>query len=129
MAPHGLAMVMSQRARAAVALGELAAAREHSNRSLELGVSTEDMPLVSGIVVVAADVDLLAGDPEHAALVLGIAAALRGMRSQPGSDVRRTAERLRESLGTDRYDAAYARGATMSRDEAMAEIRKIFSSS
>jgi hypothetical protein len=51
------------------------------------------------------------------------------MRSQPDSDVRRTAERLRESLGTDRYDAAYARGATMSRDEAMAEIRKIFSSS
>jgi hypothetical protein len=61
--------------------------------------------------------------------VLGIAAALRGMRSQPDSDVRRTAERLRDSLGTDRYDAAYDQGATMSRDEAMAEIRKIFSSS
>jgi hypothetical protein len=87
------------------------------------------MPLISGIVEAAADVDLLAGDPEHAALLLGIAAALRGMRSQPDSDVRRTAERLRESLGTDRYDAAYDQGATMSRDEAVAEIRKILSSS
>jgi tetratricopeptide (TPR) repeat protein len=129
MAPHGHALVMSQRARTAVALGELAAAREHSNKSLELAVGTEDMPVVSSIVEAAADVDLLAGDPEHAALLLGIAAALRGMRSQPDSDVRRTAERLREALGTDRYGAAYDQGATMSRDDAMAEIRKIFSSS
>jgi hypothetical protein len=87
------------------------------------------MPVVSSIVEAAADVDLLAGDPEHAALLLGIAAALRGVRSQPGSDVRRTAERLRGALGTDRYDAAYDQGATMNRDDAMAEIRKIFSSS
>jgi predicted ATPase/DNA-binding SARP family transcriptional activator len=129
MAPHGHALVMSQRARAAVALGELAEAREHSNRSLELAVRSEDMPLISRIVEAAADVALLAGDPEHAALVLGIAVAVRGLRSQPDSDVRRTAERLREALGADRYDAAYDEGATMSRDEAMAEIRKIFSSS
>lgn len=129
MAPHSHAAVLSQRARTAVALGELAAAREHSNKSLELAVGAEDMPLLSGIVEAAADVDLLAGDPEHAALLLGIAAALRGMRSQPDSDVRRTAERLRKALGTDRYDAAYDQGATMSRDDAMAEIRKIFSSS
>jgi hypothetical protein len=129
MAPHGHALVMSQRAQAAVALGELAEAREHSNRSLELAVRSEDMPIISRIVEAAADVALLAGDPEHAARVLGIAAAVRGMRSLPDSDVRRTAERLREALGADRYDATYDEGATMSRDEAMAEIRKIFNSS
>ena len=50
MAPHGHALVMGQRAWAAVALGELAAARDHSNRSLELAVGSEDMPFVSGIV-------------------------------------------------------------------------------
>jgi predicted ATPase/DNA-binding SARP family transcriptional activator len=129
MAPHAHALAMSQRARAAVALGQLAEAREHSNRSLELAVRSEDMPIISRIVEAAADVALLAGDPEHAARVLGIAAAVRGMRSLPDSDVRRTAERLREALGADRYDATYDEGATMSRDEAMAEIRKIFNSS
>ena len=124
LAPHGHATVLAQLARVAVARGDLCAARRRSDESVRLALSTEDMPLASGIIEVAADVDLLHGDPERAALLLGIAAALRGMRTQPDCDARRTAERVREALGPERYDAAYEAGATMSREQATAEIHK-----
>ncbi|HEU4946475.1 MAG TPA: BTAD domain-containing putative transcriptional regulator [Kribbella sp.] len=124
VAPHGYAVILSHRARVAVALGDLVAAREFSDKSLQLALGTEDMPLISGIVEAAAEVDLLAGEPERAAQVLGIAAALRGMRTYPDRDVRRTVQRLREALGPGRYDEAYEAGATMTRADATADIRK-----
>lgn len=124
VAPHGQAVLLSQRARVAVARGDLPTARAHSGRSLVLALRTEDMPLVAGIVEVAADVELLAGDADRAVLLLGLAATVRGMRSHPDADVRRTVERLRETLGPDRYAAGYDAGATMTRDDAKAELAK-----
>jgi hypothetical protein len=128
MAPHGHALVMAQRARVAVALGDLPAARKHSCLGLDLALTTDDMPLLSMVVESAVEVDLLAGETERAARLLGITAVLRGLRSQPNLDVRRTLERLREALGTDRYEAAYEAGATMNREDATAELRKVISS-
>jgi ATP/maltotriose-dependent transcriptional regulator MalT len=122
IAPHGQALLLSHRARVAVAQGDLPTAREHSDRSVVLSLRTEDMPLVAAIIEVAADVEQLAGDAERAALLLGIAANLRGSRRAPDMDVRQTVERVRETLGPDRYDALYEAGVSMARDDAKAEI-------
>lgn len=129
LAPHEHALVMGQRARVAVALGDLPTARKHSCLGLDLALSSDDMPLISMVIESAAEVDLLAGEPERAARLLGITAALRGLRSRPNFDVRRTVERLREALGSDGYDAAYEAGAVLNREDATAELRKVISSS
>ncbi|GAA1566403.1 BTAD domain-containing putative transcriptional regulator [Kribbella sancticallisti] len=123
-APHAQAIVLSQLSRVAVARGDQQAAKEYSRQAVELALRTEDMPLASGIVAAVADVDPLTGEDEVAARVLGLAAAMRGMRTVPDSDVRRTAERLRVALGNERFEAAYDAGAALPRDDAMAEVRK-----
>lgn len=126
VAPHGLAMVLSQLGRVAVARGELEDARGYAVRSVELALNTEDMPVASGIVEATADVDLLAGEYELAARTLGIAAAMRGMRTIPDSDVRRTVDRLRAELGDAQYEATYDAGAVLPREDATSELRKRF---
>jgi predicted ATPase/DNA-binding SARP family transcriptional activator len=126
IAPHGQAMVLAQLGRVAVACGELAEARGYSKHAVELALNTDDMPLASGIVEAAAEVDLLAGEYETAARTLGISAALRGMRAVPDSEVRRTVDRLRVELGDTRYETAYDAGASLGRDDAKDELRKRF---
>jgi hypothetical protein len=87
------------------------------------------MPLVAGIAAAAADVDLLAGEPELAARTLGLAASMRGIRSVPDADVRSSFERLRDVLGAEAFETAYDAGAALSRNDAIDELRKRFSSS
>ncbi|MFI6680545.1 BTAD domain-containing putative transcriptional regulator [Kribbella sp. NPDC050469] len=129
MAPHGQAMMLSQLSRVSVARGELDDAVAYSRQAMELGLSTDDMPVASVIVEGAAEVDLLAGDTELAARTLGLAAAMRGMRSIPTADVRASFDRLRDVLGASAFEQAYDAGASLPRDEALAELRKRFSSS
>ncbi|MDX6282258.1 MAG: hypothetical protein QOH03_3329 [Kribbellaceae bacterium] len=126
IAPHGEAMVLSQLGRVAAVRGELSEARDYSKTAVSRAINTEDMPLASGIVEAAAEVDLLAGDHELAARTLGIAAAMRGMRTIPGQEVRQTVERLRAELGDAQYESAYDGGAKLSREDATAELRKRF---
>ncbi|TWD80347.1 putative ATPase [Kribbella amoyensis] len=127
VAPHGQAMILAQLSRVDVARGDLGKARERSQESLELALKTEDMPLLAAVVEMAADIELLAGDAELAARTLGLAAALRGMRTVPDSDVRGSIDRARQALGDEQYDAAYLSGASSTREDATAEIRKRFS--
>jgi tetratricopeptide (TPR) repeat protein len=129
MAPHGLAMMVSNLCRVATARGELDEARDHGRQSVELALSTEDMPVASVIVEAAADVELLAGDPELAARTLGLAAAMRGMRTVPDADVQSSFDRLREILGAEAFETAYDDGASLTRDDAVAELRKRYVSS
>lgn len=124
VAPHGQAMILSQLGRVAVARGELDVARDYCKQAVGLALNTEDMPLASGIVEAAAEVDLLAGDYELAARTIGIAVGLRGMRSIPDSDVRRTVERLRAELGDARYETVYEAGAALGREDGSSELRK-----
>ncbi len=124
VAPHGQAMMLSGLSRVAVARGDQDAAKNYSKQAVELALSTEDMPLASGIVAAVADVDQLTGGDEIAARILGLASAMRGMRTVPDRDIRGSVERLREALGEERYEAAYGAGAALARDDAVAELRK-----
>jgi predicted ATPase/DNA-binding SARP family transcriptional activator/tetratricopeptide (TPR) repeat protein len=128
LAPHGEAMVLGEIARIFVAREDPATAGEKSRRSVELALTSEDMPLVSATVEIAAEAAMAAGDAEDAARVHGLAAAIRGMRATPDRDVRRLVDRLQEDLGP-RYDEHYEAGASLPRDEAVAEMRKRVTSS
>jgi predicted ATPase len=121
-APQGLSMVNAMRAAVALDEDDLELARTLSRRSLELGARAEDMPVLSAAVEVHATVELAGGDPARAARLLGLAAALRGMRSMPTADVRRTAERCTTLLGETAYQLAYDGGASLSRAAAYAEL-------
>jgi tetratricopeptide (TPR) repeat protein len=129
MAPHGQAMMLANLSRVSVARGELDAALGYSRQAMRLALQTEDMPVVSVITECAAEVDLLAGESESSARTLGLAAALRGIRTVPDADVRANVERLRDVLGEEGYETAYGEGAALTRDDAVAELRKRFSSS
>jgi len=129
MAPHGQAMMLAELARVSAARGELDDAQRYKQEATKLGLSTEDMPLASVIIEAGVDVELLAGEAEQAARTLGLAAALRGMRSVPDSDVQTSYDRLRAALGDAGFETAFEGGAALTRDEATAELRKRISSS
>ena len=87
------------------------------------------MPLASIIIEASADVQLRTGETEQAARTLGLAAAMRGMRTIPDADVRSTYDRLHDALGNEAFDAAYDAGAALTTEDAVAELRKRLSSS
>jgi hypothetical protein len=83
------------------------------------------MPILAGVVQVLAGHALLAGDPERAGVLLGMATGLRGVPDRGSPDLLRTADRARALLGDEAYDRAYAEGAGLPRDEAIARIRPV----
>jgi len=124
MAPHGQAMMLAHLSRVHAVRAELEVAQRYNQQAVELGLSTEDMPLAAVIVETSADVEFLAGEIEQAARTLGLAAAMRGMRSVPDTDVRNTYTRLQDALGNESFGTTYDAGAALTRDEAVAELRK-----
>ncbi|MGN9843114.1 BTAD domain-containing putative transcriptional regulator [Nonomuraea sp. H19] len=60
---------------------------------------------------------------ERAALLLGVGVALRGMAVAGDRDVARIAAAATEVLGPEAFAAAFAKGAAMSRDDALAALR------
>jgi len=129
MAPQVMAMLMAQSARIDLRRGELEQARASSREAVGTALGSSDMPVTASIVDMAAEVDLGSGDLEPAARTLGLAAALRGMRTLPDADVRVVTEQLRELLGDDAFETMYGDAAAMTRDDALDELRKRFSSS
>ncbi|MEV6284318.1 BTAD domain-containing putative transcriptional regulator [Kribbella sp. NPDC051770] len=126
MAPHGEAMVRAELARVLVAQGDLSGARRNVEPAVALALTTEDMPIASAVVEVAASVELMGGDAELAARTLGLATALRGVRAIPDSWVRRTVEDTVAALGEERYETAFRSGAGLGHDDAIDELRKRF---
>ncbi|MFB6723677.1 BTAD domain-containing putative transcriptional regulator [Kribbella sp. NPDC056345] len=129
LAPHGTALLMAQAGRVDVRRGDLESARALNRKAVVIGLSSADMPVIAMIVDTTAEVELASGDAELGARTLGLAAALRGMRTVPDGDVRAVIEQLREVLGDVAFETAYGAGAAMKRDDALAELRKRFSSS
>ena len=78
----------------------------------------------AGVVEIVLDTELLTSAPADVARQLGLAATMRGLRAIPDADVQRLVDRLRDALGNEAYEAAYAGGAAVPRDEAVAELRK-----
>ena len=74
--------------------------------------------LVEGIAALTA----ARGEPGRAAELLGLAHTLHGFRDAASLEVARTAEAATAALGTEAFDAAYARGRSLTRADAVALV-------
>ncbi|MDF5758553.1 BTAD domain-containing putative transcriptional regulator [Spongiactinospora sp. TRM90649] len=102
--------------------GDLAAAREHHRQAAEATVARGAVPECARPMEALAGIALGEGDPETAAVLLGAARTLRGRAAPPDSDGPELAERARQALGAAPYDEAHARGAALSRAEALFRV-------
>jgi predicted ATPase len=102
--------------RIAEAEGDPAAARDHYRQSLAISTGIPSLLAPTGALAgLLRLAQVAAGD--HAAVLLGAAAALVG----PAGDdpLAGIAEQVRARLGDRAYEAAYARGAALPRDQAL----------
>jgi ATP/maltotriose-dependent transcriptional regulator MalT len=121
--PQVRAIVLTALACVDLVEGDLGTARRRLDSAITLALAPHDMPILAGAVHVLAGHTMLSGDPEQAAVLLGMATTLRGVRDQGSPDLLRTEDRVREQLGSEAYDRAYAEGAGLAREEAIARVR------
>lgn len=108
------ALVLSQ-----IAGGDLEGARATLVQSAVHGRASDDMPIVSHVAVASACLADAMGDPVLAARRLGAADSIRGVADALNRDAQELMSRLREQLGTEAYEHAYADGLALERDEAI----------
>nr|WP_246007330.1 tetratricopeptide repeat protein [Actinomadura pelletieri] len=115
------------RGSALVGLGRLAAADGDHDRARALFFEALDMSLDHPIFMYRANagvglagVAVAEGDGERAATLLGASAVLRGVQVAGDVDAARVAAGARGLLGDPAYEAAFGRGAALSREEAHA---------
>lgn len=109
------ALVLSQ-----VAVGDVDAAAKTLVLAAEQGRASDDMPVVSQIAVASACLAEGSGDADLAARRMGAADSIRGTADAMNRDSRRLIAQLREQLGDEAYERAYAEGLALERDEALA---------
>ena len=115
-----LAMVGIVEARA----GRLGQARSDLDRAYELGMTTDDMPILASVGVAVATLATVLGQDVTAAGMLGAAQRLRGADDPTAPALRWVTDQLRERLG-DEYAAAHAAGETLVKDDAAAALDPI----
>jgi predicted ATPase len=111
----------------AVAQGRLDEARGLLDEGLQLGVAWHSTHILAMTLLVFATLAVVEGEPERAALLMGAADGLRrraGLRvwtSLRGED--RLADPIREALGNEAFDRAFAAGSRLSERDALAAAR------
>lgn len=103
----------------AEAEGDAERARALHRQGLALAMRRQNVMYVADAVDGLAGTALLEGDGERAALLLGVAAGLRGIPAAAGTDAARVAAGARELIGEDAYRAAHDRGRALDREEAL----------
>jgi ATP/maltotriose-dependent transcriptional regulator MalT len=112
----------------AVLQGRLDQARELLDEALNLSLAIRVSRNVALCLIAFARLALAEGDPERAALAAGAADGLRqraGRRTWPvlrRGEANLTAQ-IRQALGTERFDQAFASGSRLSQREAAAAVR------
>jgi predicted ATPase/DNA-binding SARP family transcriptional activator len=120
--PQFSAMVDSQLGLVEARAGDLAAALARHREALRLGLSAHDAPIIGQSLVGFADLAVRAGEPERAATLLGAAIAVRGMEDRSLLEPPRVERAVREAIGDEGYDAAYARGRAMDAESVAAYL-------
>jgi predicted ATPase/DNA-binding SARP family transcriptional activator len=89
--------------------GDLAAARTHAAKAVELGVESMHAPTVAQVLVGVADLALRQGNPQQAARLLAASVAVRGAPDLCNPEAARVEQDVRAALGDDEFAEA-ARG-------------------
>ncbi|GAA1591882.1 BTAD domain-containing putative transcriptional regulator [Kribbella karoonensis] len=124
MAPHGQAVMLGQLSRIYASTRDVEKAQQCAREAIGLALGTEDMPVAAAVVEIGLHADLLTSEPAEVARVFGLAATMKGLRTIPDADVQQLVDELRDALGNETYEATYAAGAAVPREEALAELRK-----
>jgi predicted ATPase/DNA-binding SARP family transcriptional activator len=114
------AMVLAVLAIAQVATGDLAGAEASLAEAAVHGRASDDMPVVSQVAVASACLAAAQGELIIAARRLGAADSIRGVADAMNRDAQELIASLREQLGSEDYERAYADGLALERDEAIA---------
>ncbi|MBT2211539.1 BTAD domain-containing putative transcriptional regulator [Actinomadura sp. NEAU-AAG7] len=104
--------------------GGTARARELFRASLALSIDHPVFMNQAGAAVGLAGAALADGDGARAALLLGAARALRGADVERDADAEGVEGGARALVGDAAYEASYAEGAALPREEAVAELRR-----
>jgi len=100
--------------------GDAATARTEILRAAHCAWRSRDMPVVAGVVAGAAVVaEVVDGDLDRAARLLGTADTVRGRPDRANLDAEALARRLRERLGAERFAELTAAGAAVPREQAL----------
>ncbi|MDJ0340236.1 BTAD domain-containing putative transcriptional regulator [Streptomyces sp. H10-C2] len=110
-------LILIALARVAEAEEDPEQARSYYRQVPEGELVSRNGPVAASFAEALAGLALLEGGPERAALLLGVARALRGAEVPPGQDTARVTAAARAALGDTAYAAAHARGVALSRDQ------------
>ncbi|MEV6526745.1 BTAD domain-containing putative transcriptional regulator [Longispora sp. NPDC051575] len=113
------AEILTGLGRVTAAEGAVREARGVLRQALAVSLSHPNMMAVAGVADALAEVALLDGDPERAALLLGSVVALRGASLAGDPDAARVAAGAGAALGSAGFAAAHGRGAAMTREEVL----------
>ncbi|MEU0570230.1 BTAD domain-containing putative transcriptional regulator [Nonomuraea sp. NPDC005983] len=116
-------LVLTALGRLAEAEGDLAEARLRHGEALAWVRACHTMAIdVAEVAEGQAGLALLEGAAERAAYLLGVAVAVRGTTVAGDRDVARIAAGATERAGADAFAAHFARGAALSREEALTAL-------
>ncbi|QQQ78964.1 AfsR/SARP family transcriptional regulator [Saccharothrix sp. 6-C] len=107
---HARTLVGVTRAALRLALGDLPGADRALRDAYAAARATGELPALSPVAVQAAALAELSGRPHESAVLLGVAARLRGAHDLTDPRVRDLTGRGRAALGGDGFAAAYAAG-------------------
>ncbi|MCW2934417.1 MAG: transcriptional regulator, winged helix family, partial [Actinomycetia bacterium] len=116
---HLLAVAAASGMMIALADADLPLARERAASMYREGMASEDMPLLASVGSALAHLARALGQPGRAAEILGACAAVRGGEDLTDPTVTLLGPQLREALGPDGYDLAYAAGMALGRPKAL----------
>lgn len=120
---HGRALTDAVGAAIAVERGELGSGRKSLATAIGAAERTRDMPICAVVAVVAGLVAVAEGQHEQAALLVGVAARLRGADDPTNRDLRTIEQAARASLGDEAYDRTVAEGRAVDTAEALRLLR------
>jgi tetratricopeptide (TPR) repeat protein len=122
VAPQLRALIASARAYIEAADGDLDEARHHHRSAIQIAMTSYDAPVIAQVLVGLADLALVDGDVELAAMILGASTGVRGTPDLSLVDGRRVSSAARVVLGNGPYEAAYQRGMTMTTKQIGARV-------
>jgi hypothetical protein len=107
---HGQAIVSSARASLCLRRGDTEGAEVALARAYGAALESRDLPIMAVVAVTGAELAGLRGRHRDVALLLGVAARLRGTHDLSDRQIQAMADRGRTALGEDVFAAAYQDG-------------------
>jgi hypothetical protein len=114
------AAVLASLVQSLVEAGDVEEAESTLRESAVHGRASDDMPIVAQVAVASACLAGAEGDLVLAARRLGAADSIRGVVDAMNREARELGASLREQMGPEAYEEAYADGLALERDEAIA---------